>query len=738
MVGAYCIQQSRDHNNSQIYEEYVNINLSISTDFVGKLSDREMYKAAVLTPATMTVTQIADHLAVQGHAICCAELRTNASGQCRRQMSNFVSAQMFGVDVDHGGDFESLDRNVHLRMNAAFAYTTASHTDEHPRYRIMFVLERPETNPERYKKLVSIMSEKFGGDTNARDAVRIWYGAPDAKIIKFGQVLRADEVAHVIEAYEAARPEIVRHETFASRSFTHSDLHQMLAKTPMHMEHIEYKRFIAGIFNHFGPDEKVFEMLRAWSPSSVPYERWYNHRMANVRIGTSIYIAKNEGNYEGPQNYLRDDPKNAMESFDHVESYLLSVARFRRNIIKADIEYTQDPEGEAETWQRIDDYFVNSQVRAMTKLKIKTTKDRVWDVLKSDFCTSHDAIEEYFTSLDPIEPDEADYIEALVDMLPPVKDTGETAAQQRQANIMILSRWLVAAYRCAVLRQPNHIMLVFQGAQGTGKTRLLRHLCPPQLRQSYFYEGEFNGERDTLKRIYTSFMAVDDELGGMNKSSLESLKSLITKDRDELRLPYDRSETQFSRIVSFAGTVNDRNFLSDHTGNRRFAPIPVGGLIKFDDPEDGLLDLEAFPVDRLWAQVQDMALQSVEISGRIRYVHRSYFDDGDMKMLSRRQDDFMIDNFTDELVRQYIVQVESGVPKNATQLLTELMNRLPIEQQQRIDSRLQFQFGRSLKRAGMQWVRRQVAGKDCRGYLAKVLTSEEMARSAQTDEEGLF
>jgi hypothetical protein len=31
-----------------------------------------------------------------------------------------------------------------------------------------------------------------------------------------------------------------------------------------------------------------------------------------------------------------------------------------------------------------------------------------------------------------------------------------------------------------------------------------------------------------------------------------------------------------------------------------------------------------------------------------------------------------------------------------------------------------------------------VAGKDCRGYLAKVLTSEEMARSAQTDEEGLF
>ena len=214
------------------------INLSISTGFVGKLDDTAMYKAATLQPATMTVAEIRRHLAVDGYAICCAELKTNPSGQCRRKIDNYVAAQMFGVDVDHGGAFDELKLNAYLRQHAAFAYTTASHTDDHPRYRIMFVMERPEADPERYKRLVSIMSDKFGGDANARDAVRIWYGSPNAQVVDFDGTLSADEVARIIDEDDNARPQIVRYETFTKRTFTHADLQTMLNATPSLMEHL--------------------------------------------------------------------------------------------------------------------------------------------------------------------------------------------------------------------------------------------------------------------------------------------------------------------------------------------------------------------------------------------------------------------------------------------------------------------------------------------------------------------
>lgn len=713
-------------------------NLSISTDFVGKLEDREMYKAAILHPASMTIDEIADHLAVRGHAICCAELKTNNAGVCRRQIANFVGAQLFGVDVDFGAPFEELKMNAFLRQYAAFAYTTASHTDDQPRYRIIFALQRPETEPERYKRLVSIIADKFAGDANARDAVRIWYGSPNAQLITFGQTMAVDDVTRFLEEHQDEQEQQVRLGPLARRKFTHTDLHGLLKAMPPHTDHLEYKRFINGIFHEFGPDEEVFDMLQKWSPSKVPYSRWFQHRMTNVKLGTSIYLAQRYGEYKPPSDYLRDDPKTAAESYDHVESYLLSVAQFRRNIIKADVEYTEDTGAEKE-WQKIDDHFVNSQVRAMTKLKIKTHKDRVWDVLRSDFCSDYDALVEYFAALPEIEDDEGDYIEALADMIPPVDDTIETAAEQRATNIMILTRWLIAAYRCAIFKQPNHIMLVFQGAQGTGKTRLLRHLCPYDLRKGYYYEGEFTKDKDTLKRIYTSFLAVDDELGGMNKSSLEGLKSMITMDRDELRLPYGRSETMFERIVSFAGTVNDRNFLSDHTGNRRFAPIPVGGLIWFNDPDEGKLELDEFPVDRLWAQVRHMAMQSVEINGRTKFLHRSYFNDADMKLLARRQDDFMVDSYTDELVRQYVVATdEEGLPINATELLFAVMDRLPEGQKQKVDGRLQYQFQRSLKRAGMLNKRKKVGGVSKRGYFARVKGASDFVSTPAPESEGLF
>ena len=64
------------------------------------------------------------------------------------------------------------------------------------------------------------------------------------------------------------------------------------------------------------------------------------------------------------------------------------------------------------------------------------------------------------------------------------------------------------------------------------------------------------------------------ELGELDatfrKSDIASLKSFITSDRDVLRRPYARLESEFVRRTVFLHRLTQSSFLHDPTGNRRF------------------------------------------------------------------------------------------------------------------------------------------------------------------------
>lgn len=65
----------------------------------------------------------------------------------------------------------------------------------------------------------------------------------------------------------------------------------------------------------------------------------------------------------------------------------------------------------------------------------------------------------------------------------------------------------------------------------------------------------------------------------MIKKNAARLKGFITADRDKVRRPYARLESEYQRRTVFVATVNDTNFLVDLTGNSRWWTIPV---IKID------------------------------------------------------------------------------------------------------------------------------------------------------------
>lgn len=100
-----------------------------------------------------------------------------------RTDENFVSRQLVMVDIDDGMTIQDLFNDEFYNEYGAGFYATASHTDEHHRFRIMFVLEEPITDREQMKRIIrGLLIVYQSGDMVCKDAARLYYGVPNCKI----------------------------------------------------------------------------------------------------------------------------------------------------------------------------------------------------------------------------------------------------------------------------------------------------------------------------------------------------------------------------------------------------------------------------------------------------------------------------------------------------------------------------------------------------------------------------
>jgi putative DNA primase/helicase len=173
-------------------------------------------------------------------------------------------------------------------------------------------------------------------------------------------------------------------------------------------------------------------------------------------------------------------------------------------------------------------------------------------------------------------------------------DTIQVEPDQRERKTLLIRRWLISAIAAAF--SPDGFaaqgVLVFQGAQGIGKTSWLLSLAP----RSMVAEGRTlnPGDKDSVKQVIGRWIVELGELDAtFKKSDISSLKQFLTASRDELRMPYAEKESRFARRTVFFGSVNDECYLNDSTGNRRFWTIPVQA-INFNHGID---------MQQLWAEV---------------------------------------------------------------------------------------------------------------------------------------
>ena len=183
-------------------------------------------------------------------------------------------------------------------------------------------------------------------------------------------------------------------------------------------------------------------------------------------------------------------------------------------------------------------------------------------------------------------------------------------SHDREVALISIARWLIqacAAADGAEMAQSSDLevkpvyeyVLVLLGDQGVGKTKGLSNIVPSELR---FYLKESvvlnTNNKDSVKLAVSGWIAELGELDATFRAADHvAFKAFMSREHDELRMPYAAKTSRFRRRTVFVGSVNEPEFLKDKTGARRFFPLSVDqGFPAWPDAE----------IDQLWAQAWSM------------------------------------------------------------------------------------------------------------------------------------
>tara|TARA_R110002096_G_scaffold423452_1_gene630559 strand:- start:21689 stop:23983 length:2295 start_codon:yes stop_codon:yes gene_type:complete len=148
-------------------------------------------------------------------------------------------------------------------------------------------------------------------------------------------------------------------------------------------------------------------------------------------------------------------------------------------------------------------------------------------------------------------------------------------------------------------------MPVFEGAQGTQKSSLLRILA---IKDEWFSDSfSLKASADpklVIEQTRGHWIVEVAELDGINKAGVEDIKGMLSRQSDRGRMAYARHAIEVLRQWVGFGTTNSVEWLKDPTGNRRFWPILLG-----------LIDLVKFAAmrDQLWAEAATVEATGVPI-----------------------------------------------------------------------------------------------------------------------------
>jgi predicted P-loop ATPase len=353
------------------------------------------------------------------------------------------------------------------------------------------------------------------------------------------------------------------------------------------------------------------------------------------------------------------------------EDYLAGIYDFRYNTITQKIEFKNK---QTTQFSVMSDFELNSFFRDLHANGILIGIDVLSRLLHSDFVGQYDPFKEYFSTLPAW--DGKDYIAELAKTVT-LKDPSLQALFHD-----CLKRWLIAATACSIEDKiTNQNALILVGEQGKLKTTWLNGLVPSAL-SDYRFVGTINPDnKDTLVYLSECFLINLDELETLRKAEIGSLKTIMTLDKIKIRKPYDRESSTLPRRASFVGSINNREFLNDPSGSRRFLVFEI----------EAINAAHGIDMDGVYAQAI-----SLHKSGE-----KHWFDQDEIRTINERNKEYEVLTTEDELVQEYFEPAQSGAVATYTWTSTEVAKYFSKEDVGlSLSSQSAAKFGSALKRCG--------------------------------------
>jgi predicted P-loop ATPase len=232
--------------------------------------------------------------------------------------------------------------------------------------------------------------------------------------------------------------------------------------------------------------------------------------------------------------------------------------------------------------------------------------------------------------------------------------------------------FLIAAV--ARVFEPGHkfdFVPIIEGLQGRRKSTFIMILGK---HWSAELDGDFNDDRAMMEKMLGSWILELPELSGFNKAEVNHIKAFVSRTEDRSRLAYDRHLSTHLRQCVFMGSTNDKKYLKDETGGRRFWPVECN-MGRDDEINTERLERE---VDQIWAEVYAayLAMRAAQPYGGLPL----YLKDKEaIKISLTLQESRRVENATDNMrgvIMEWLDQpvfsgdISDGEPKSHTRTCT--------------------------------------------------------------------
>lgn len=329
-----------------------------------------------------------------------------------------------------------------------------------------------------------------------------------------------------------------------------------------------------------------------------------------------------------------------VKKFTDAINFLKNNYDFLYNTVTADLEFKRKSEKDFRVIQdrNIRDLKVELTLRGL-KLSIDDFRDLIYSKYIS---TEYHPFRNYFDKLPKydgkcfydkgkfIRCEGRDYIREFMNQIY-LKDES-----YRNYLIEGFRKWfvglIVSTYDDEIsMYKINQICFILVGGQAKYKTTFFEKIVPPSLRNEYFYSGSFNfHDKDNERRMGTKMIMSMEEMASYTKTDIEVVKAKITQSRIIVRPAFFKMDIRLKRRVSFCGTQNNKEFLKDESGSRRFFVIEIDRIVIEDN----------FPLDMMYAQGLQL----------LRDGFQYWLDSDDIKQVETYNEPFQLRSFEYDLV----------------------------------------------------------------------------------------